>query len=325
MTAHPLHATPGSAHGVALLAVPAVAELAAPDSYMARNSRSFHFAAAFMRRAERERTARVYAWCRFVDDLADATGDPALAEAQLDTWLECSRAAYDGRPSGMPLIDQVMAEMAERGVPFAYPSHLAHGVRSDLRFVAHRDLDELRLYAYRVAGVVGQWLCELHGLRDPWMLERAAALGQAMQLTNIVRDVGEDWDHGRLYIPQALLERHGLSASDIGALRQGLRPLGDNYRNLLEELMSVATREYVAAREAIPHLPAGFRRAVAVAAAVYEGIHDAVRRNGYDNLRRRALTTTARKVVRAAGALWSLGPGSAPRWAFVRRADDWQR
>jgi len=119
MTAHPLHATPGSAHGVALLAVPAVAELAAPDSYMARNSRSFHFAAAFMRRAERERTARVYAWCRFVDDLADATGDPALAEAQLDTWLECSRAAYDGRPSGMPLIDQVMAEMAERGVPQA--------------------------------------------------------------------------------------------------------------------------------------------------------------------------------------------------------------
>jgi len=95
MTAHPLHATLGSAHGVAFLAVPAVAELAAPDSYMARNSRSFHFAAAFMRRAERERTARVYAWCRFVDDLADATGDPALAEAQLDTWLECSRAAYD--------------------------------------------------------------------------------------------------------------------------------------------------------------------------------------------------------------------------------------
>jgi phytoene synthase len=156
-----------------------------------------------------------------------------------------------------------------------------------------------------------------------WSARRRSA--RRCSSPNIVRDVGEDWDHGRLYIPQALLERHGLSASDIGALRQGLRPLDDNYRNLLEELMSVATREYVAAREAIPHLPAGFRRAVAVAAAVYEGIHDAVRRNGYDNLRRRALTTTARKVVRAAGALWSLGPGSAPRWAFVRRADDWQR
>jgi phytoene synthase len=283
---------------------------------MARNSRSFHFAAAFMRRAERERTARVYAWCRFIDDLADAAGDPVVAEARLDAWLECSRAAYEGQPSGIPLIDHAMGEMAERGVPFAYPSHLAHGVRSDLRFVAHGDLDELLLYAYRVAGVVGQWLSELHGVRDPWMLERAAALGRAMQLTNIVRDVGEDWDYGRLYIPGALLERHGLSASDIGALRHGLRPLDDDYRNVLEDLMSVATREYVTAREAIPHLPAGFRRAVAVAAAVYEGIHDAVRRNGYDNLRRRAVTTTARKVVRAAGALWWLGSGSAPRWSF---------
>lgn len=316
MTAHPLHAATGAAQGISLLEVPAVAELSAPDSYMARNSRSFHFAAAFMRRAERERTARVYAWCRFIDDLADATGDPAVAEARLDRWLECSQAAYDGQPSGIPLIDRVMGEMAERGVPFIYPSHLAHGVRSDLRFVAHRDLDELLLYAYRVAGVVGQWLSELHGVRDPWMLGRAAALGQAMQLTNIVRDVGEDWDHGRLYIPRVLLERHGLSASDIGALRQGLRPIDDDYRNLLEDLMSVATREYVVAREAIPHLPAGFRHAVAVAAAVYEGIHDAVRRNGYDNLRRRAVTTTARKVVRAAGAFWSLGVGSAPRWSF---------
>jgi phytoene synthase len=316
MITHPLNAAASGAHELGLLEMPAVAELAAPDAYMARNSRSFHFAAAFMRRAERERTARVYAWCRFIDDLADTTGNPTVAEAQLDAWLERSQAAYDGRSSGVPLIDRVMREMAERGVPFAYALHLAHGVRSDLRFVAHRDLDELLRYAYRVAGVVGQWLSELHGVRDPWMLERAAALGQAMQLTNIVRDVGEDWDHGRLYIPRVLLERHGLSVSDIGALRQGLRPLDDDYRNLLEELMSVATREYVAAREAIPHLPAGFRRAVAVAAAVYEGIHDAVRRNGYDNLRRRAATTTARKVARAAGALWSLRAGPVPRWSL---------
>jgi phytoene synthase len=316
MSTHPLNAAANGAHDVALLEMPAVAELTAPNSYMGRNSRSFHFAAAFMRRAERERTARVYAWCRFTDDVADATGDPAVAEAQLDSWLACSRAAYDGQSSGIPLIDRVMGDMAERGVPFAYPSQLVHGVRSDLRFVTHRDLDGLLIYAYRVAGVVGQWLSELHGVRDPWMLERAAALGQAMQLTNIVRDVGEDWDHRRLYIPLELLERHGLSASDIGAMRHRLRPLDDAYRNLLEELMGVAARKYAEAREAIPHLPAGFRRAVAVAAVVYEGIHDAVRRNGYDNLRHRAATTMAWKVVRAAGTLWSLGAGAAPSWSL---------
>ena len=318
MTAHPLHDAAGAAQQAPLLEVPDIAGLSAPQSYMARNSRSFHFAAAFMPRAERERIARVYAWCRFVDDLADATGDPIVAEARLDTWLECSHAAYRGDSSGIPLIDQVMGEMADGGVPFTYAAQLALGVRSDLRFVPHRDLDELLVYAHRVAGVVGQWLSELHDVRDPWMLERAAALGQAMQLTNIVRDVGEDWDHGRLYIPCSLLQRHGLAATDIAALRQGLRPVDDDYRNLLEELMSVAMRGYGLAREAIPYLPTGFRRAIAVAAAVYEGIHDEVRRNGYDNLQRRAVTTTARKVVRAAGALWSLGAGSAPRWSMGR-------
>jgi len=313
MTAHSLQFVPFGEREVRLLELPAVGALAMPGSYMARNSRSFHFAAAVLPCHERERITRVYAWCRFIDDVADATGDEAVAEARLDEWLERSRAAYHGYSSGIPLVDRAMDDMRKGGVPFTYPLQLARGVRSDLRFVAYRDVEELLVYAYRVAGVVGQWLTELHGARDPWILERAAALGQAMQLTNIVRDVGEDWDRGRVYLPSELLDRYGLSAQEISAMRLGLRPIDDAYRNLIEELMSVATRKYVAAREAIPHLPAAFRRAVAVAAAVYQGIHDAVRRNGYDNLRHRAVTTPTRKVLLAAHALWSLRRGRGHR------------
>jgi len=300
-----------------LLAHPAIRELATPGAYMSRNSRSFRFALGLMRGPERNRVARVYAWCRFTDDLVDrAPGNLREAEARLDAWLDCARAAYRGQPSGIELVDRVMGEMAERGIPFAYASELALGVRGDLRFVQYRDFDDLRVYTYRVAGVVGQWLTELHGVRDPWMLERAAALGHAMQMTNIVRDVGEDWDQGRVYTPRTALARHGLTAADVGAMRRGERELDASYCRLVEELMAIAERDYQAAREAVPHLPPVFRRAVAVAAAVYEGIHAAVRRNAYDNVGRRAVTTTTRKLMLATGALWSASRTPALRAAL---------
>jgi phytoene synthase len=285
---------------------------------MARHSRSFRFAAGLLRGAQRERIARVYAWCRFTDDLADrAAGNVRDAEARLDAWIDCARMAYGGQRSGIDLVDRVMGEMAERGIPFVYASELALGVRSDLRFVQYRDLDALRIYTYRVAAVVGLWLTELHGVRDPWMLERAAALGHAMQLTNILRDVGEDWDQGRVYIPHVSLSARGLTVSDIGAMRRGAKMVDDAYRGLMEELMAIAVRDYQHAREAIPYLPAEFRRSVAVAAAVYEGIHAAIRRNGYDNLRRRAVTSTGNKVALAASALWSIGRHAATRAAAL--------
>ena len=299
------------------LAVPGIHELTSPDAYMARHSRSFRFAATLLRGAERERITRVYAWCRVTDDLVDRAGNIRHAEAHLDAWLDCSREAYFGRPSGIELVDRVMGEMAERTIPFAYASELATGVRSDLRFVRYDHLADLRVYTYRVAGVIGRWLTELHDVRDPWMLERAAALGHAMQLTNILRDVGEDWDHGRLYIPQDMLARHGLSTWDIGAMRRGVRSVDGAYRRLVEELIGIATDDYRAAYEAIPYLPAAFRRSVAVAAAVYEGIMDAIRRNGHDNLTRRAVTTTTTKLALAAGALWSVGRVSATRAAVL--------
>ena len=233
-----LRALPGD-----LRALPALRELATPASYMARHARSFRFAALLLRGAERDRVARVYAWCRFTDDLVDAAaGGDASAEANLDAWLACARGAYAGHACGIALVDRVMTEMAERGIPFAYAAELVAGVRSDLRFAPYPDAAALRVYTHRVAGVVGRWLTELHGVRDPWMLERAAALGHAMQLTNILRDVGEDWDQGRVYIPLAILADHGLAPEDIGALRRGERRVDAAYRGLLEALMAVASR-----------------------------------------------------------------------------------
>jgi phytoene synthase len=295
-------------HGAALRVlreVPALRELAEPYAYLGRHSRSFRFAAALLRGADRERVARVYAWCRFTDDLVDIPSASMYQTAQrLDAWLACSRMAYDGRPCGVPLVDRVMGDMAERDIPFAYAEDLATGVRSDMTFSLIEDVAALQLYSHRVAGVVGCWLTELHGVRDSWMLERASALGAAMQVTNILRDVGEDWDRGRVYLPLTMMHRHGLVPHDIGAMRRGIRPLDAAYRRLIEELMRMAEDGYDAGREAMPMLPVHFRHSVAVAAAVYEGIHDVIRRNGYDNVHRRAVTSTGNKVALAASALW---------------------
>jgi phytoene synthase len=289
--------------------LPALAGLANPESYLATHSRSFRFAASMMARQDRARVARVYAWCRYTDNLVDGDVSAELAECRLDAWLELSRQAYDGRDCGVDLVNRVMGEMADRDIPFAYPRDLVRAMRSDLHFATPVDTDALRVYTYRAAGVVGRWLTELHGVHDSWMLDRATALGQAMQLTNILRDVGEDLERGRMYLPLTELAHHGLTVRDIQSLQAGTRRVDARYRALMEELMDIADADYASASAAIPRLPAEFRRAAAVASAIYQGIHDAIRRNGYDNLHRRAYTTRSRKVLLAAGAVLAIARG----------------
>jgi phytoene synthase len=289
-----------------MTALPALEGLSNPKAYLAAHSRSFRFAAATMGSADRARIARVYAWCRYSDNIVDAGVSVDVAERRLDTWLHASRVAYGGGDSGIELVNRVMGEMAERNIPFAYAHDLVRAMRSDLHFSAFENLDALRVYTYRAAGVVGRWLTELHGVTDEWMLSRATALGRAMQLTNILRDVGEDLQRGRLYLPASELRARGLSADDIDAMLRGDRPIDSAYRDLTEALIEAADADYRLADEAIPHLPAGFRRASAVASAVYRGIHREIRRNGYDNIRRRAYTSQSRKLVLAGGAFLSL-------------------
>jgi phytoene synthase len=285
--------------------VPAPAEC---RGYFARNSRSFAFAARFFPAGAAEKVARVYAYCRVTDDLVDrAEGeDAASLDAVLTEWVALSRRAYDGEATGIELLDRAMGETAVAGVPFAYAAELAEGMRMDLRGEPYPTLDALRVYTHRVASVVGLWMTELFGVHDAATLHRAAALGHAMQLTNILRDVGEDLDAGRIYLPADVMRRHGITADALAAMRAGRTPVSAEYAALVGELMREAEAGYALAFAAIPRLPAFFQRPVAVAAHVYRGIHDAIRRNGFDNLRPRARTTAPGKAMLAARALWEL-------------------
>jgi len=269
---------------------------------MQRHGRSFSFAAALLSPSERDRVSAVYAWCRFTDDIVDGAPDASVA-SRLDDWLERSRAAYDGERTGIALLDRVMTMTREAEVPFTYPAELIAGMRMDVRHRPYETWRELRLYRWRVAGTVGMWLTELYGVREPWVLERAAMLGEAMQLTNIIRDVGEDLSRGRLYLPRELMRAHGVSETALHRASAGDGSPGDGWPALVEELIAVAERDYAQAVVALAALPRSFRRTVAVAASVYAGIHEAVRRIGYDTLRRRATTSPAEKLALAARAL----------------------
>ncbi|HEX9109370.1 MAG TPA: phytoene/squalene synthase family protein, partial [Longimicrobiales bacterium] len=290
------------------------------ERYLAEHARSFHFAARLFPAERRRAVAGVYAWCRYTDELVDGSPLPrAELEARLDAWLALSRRAYAGERAGHDLADRVMGQMREAGVPFRYAEDLIDGMRMDVRGEVYETLPDLFRYTYRVASVVGLWLCELFGIRDPWMLERAAALGHGMQLTNIARDVGEDLRRGGVYLPAAWLAAHDLTRGELERMAEA-GTVDERYRALVTRLLEAADEQYRLAAPAIAHLPGFFRRPVAVAAAVYRGIHDTIRANGYDTLSRRAYTTLPQKLRLGTGGLWRARPVRGRAWAYVRVA-----
>lgn len=271
-------------------------------AYLAHNSRSFRFATRFFPGGHDDRVTRVYAWCRFTDDLVDdPAADPLTAASLLDEWMALSRNSYAGSPSGVMFLDTVMADMAGARVPFRYAEELAEGMRMDLRGEKYETLAELERYTYRVASVVGLWISELFDVRDPVVLKKAESMGHAMQLTNILRDVGEDLRAGRCYLPAELLGRYNLTRSQLRAERA---PAG--YSALMEEMMAAAESKYDAGFDGLLDLPRQLRLPVSVAAHVYRGILNEIRAAGYDNLSRRATTSGSKKAVLAAKAMFDL-------------------
>lgn len=267
-------------------------------AYFGRHSKSFRFSAWLFPREQRRAISGVYAFCRFTDDLVDETEvDVDTARERVEAWRHLSRAAYDGARTGIPLLDVVMERMSGNGAPFHYVDDLLTGVSMDLEPLNFETLDDLSVYTYRVASVVGGWITEQFGEHDPDLLDRAYSLGHAMQLTNILRDVGEDWRRDRLYLPRRMLDEYGVGVEMVGRVAQTRESVPAAYGDLMEALMSVADHHYDRAFQAIPELPVWYGRPVAVAARVYQGIHDVIRSNQYDNGQRRAYTSLGTKLT----------------------------
>lgn len=268
--------------------------------YFTRHARTFSLAARLFPRAPARQIEGLYAWCRITDDLVDdpiVPAPPDVLQERLDLWRTLSRAAWDGHRTGIPVLQTVMAEAAASSVDWRYPQALLHAVGLDIIHRPFADWPDLERYTFGVAGAVGGWMTQLFGVHDAETLDRAHAMGHALQLTNIIRDVGEDLTRSRIYLPVALMEAHGFSGVDLDAWRaSGERPPA-NYAAAIEEVMGVAEAWHSYARPGLARLPAPVRLPIAAAAEAYRGIEDEVRRNGYDNLTRRAHTRVGRKVI----------------------------
>jgi phytoene synthase len=281
------------------------APYAACRRILAAHSRSFALAARLLAPRERDRLAAVYAWCREADDAIDLA--PAGAHAAALTRLARELGSiYAGAPQTRPTAAAFQAVVRDCAVPLQYPQALLAGLAMDAAGTRYDTLAELRRYAFCVAGTVGLMACRVFGVTHAAASTHAAHLGIAMQLTNVCRDVAEDWARGRLYVPAELLAvpvRHELEAARGGPLPASARaPLAAAVRRLLRE----AARFYRSADRGIRALPPRARIAVRTARLVYAAIGDTLAARGGAVDGPRALVSGPRKlalVVRALAAL----------------------
>ncbi|GAC1314080.1 MAG: phytoene/squalene synthase family protein [Chloroflexota bacterium] len=276
-------------------------------------ARTFWFAAQFLPADRRAVITQLYAFARAVDDLVDeprpgvAPSDVARTLGAWRDWLDqtsASAASCSAAPDAL-LAATVQPVLHEHGVPAAYLQLLLDGVASDLTRREMGTWLELRTYCVQVASSVGMAMCHLLGSgADPLARDAAIELGIAMQLTNILRDVGGDLDLDRLYIPRDELLAFGYSRKDVLALctrvRAGQGPVDDAFRALMRDQIARAREHYARGLDGVWRLPSACRLAILVAARLYRAILDAIEAADFDVFSRRASTSMTRKLAEAA-------------------------
>jgi 15-cis-phytoene synthase len=289
---------------------------------LAAGSKSFALAARLLPGAQRDRAAVVYAFCRRADDAVDRAPPGQHAGAVVRLRDEVA-ALYRGERGGEPVLDAFAEVARECRIPQHYPSELVAGMEMDARGERYGDLDSLLHYCYRVAGTVGLMMCHVLGLRDERALVPAVHLGLAMQLTNICRDVHEDWLLGRLYLPADMLDAAG--AENLAAELGGERPFPARARRavavVVEQLLARADRYYRSADLGMTALPWRASLAVRTARLVYAAIGDRLAERGFDALAGRAVVPGLTKMAlagRAGAAAVRELPARAARPAWPR-------
>ncbi len=264
-----------------------------------RSSSNFYYAFMLIPAERRQALYAVYAFCRFVDDIADdaTVRDPAVL---LRRWREELERVYGGEPTRP--VSRALADAARRfTIPREYFEEVIAGVEMDLTRKRYQTFDELRLYCYRVASAVGLICIEIFGYTNPGAKVYAEKLGIAFQLTNILRDVREDASRGRIYIPIEDLTRIGVAEEEI---------LGGVYSSNFVRLMEFeANRARDFYREAEAALPAEDRSTLLTAEAmrmIYGALLARIVRSNYRVLDRRLSLSAPRKLY-LVGRAWASG------------------
>ncbi len=287
------------------------------NDILKNNGKSFYFASHVLDRETAERCARLYAFCRYVDDLADESDDESAARVTLAAVID----ALETRRSSDPIIADFIALSEQTGMSIRPAIDLVHGVLEDLDQVLIEDVAGLHNYCYRVAGTVGLLMCGVLGVRDSRAFPFAIDLGIAMQLTNIARDVLEDARAGRRYIP----------ASIIGSVAPAeLVEPGEELRGRIADavcwLLGEADRYYRSGEAGLVFLPPRAALAIRIASRVYHRIGVRLRKRGFAAWEGRTVVSLPEKIavgaraardhrkIRNAGRTLPLHTGLLHRW-----------
>ncbi len=285
----------------------------------ANGSKSFYFATRFFPPDLARAAHAVYWFCRYTDDLVDECQTLDRGRRDLHAWSEALRdATQPGARTSHPVLRTFLHTASEYRIPLQYAFELIEGMRMDLNGTRYANFEELRVFCYRVASVVGLMMCCVIGFEDPRDRERALPhaidLGIGMQLTNILRDVGEDLARNRVYLPTEEMEQFGYSE---GELRAHIR--NEAFHRLMQFQVERARNYYAQGNAGIRMLNARGRFAVKVASDVYREILVRVERSGFDVFDTRAVVRPVQKYwLTARNMAIPMMRHSAGRLAFWR-------
>lgn len=265
-----------------------------PETYVqqkaAASGSSFYYAFLFLPPPRRAAITAFYAFCREVDDVVDEVSDPAIARTKLAWWRAEVTQAFNGRPTH-PVTQALMPCAKQFGIEEDQLQSVIRGCQMDLEQTRYLDFPGLRTYCHLVAGVVGEVSARIFGQAQPETTAYAHKLGLAMQLTNIIRDVGEDAIRGRIYLPVSELQQFDVKAHEILQ-----RKHSDRFVALMQ---FQAQRAHALYDEALAALPAGDRRAQKpglMMASIYRTLLREIESEDFKVLNQRISLTPVRKL-----------------------------
>jgi phytoene synthase len=269
--------------------------LAPSRASIRKHSKSFALASELLGSSLRDEAAAVYAFCRRADDAIDLVPPEAQGAALVGLERELA-SVYSGEALADPILAAFQDVVRRRAIPLEYPAELLRGMAMDATGAEYPDYESLLVYCFRVAGTVGLMMSHVLGVRDPSALRHAAHLGMGMQLTNVCRDVREDWQRGRLYLPDSWLADAGERAlrgrTDADLPRDAREPVA----RVVRELLHSAEGLYRSGDQGLPLLPWRASLAVRTARLVYSDIGRVILERGADPFAPRAVVSTGRKL-----------------------------
>jgi phytoene synthase len=280
------------------------------ETLTAAHSRSFHMASRLLPLEKRRSARALYAFCRVTDDIVDERSnanaeDRSLTRSALEDWRRLSLSPHLHVKD--PVVVAWTDTRARYHIPQTYAEQLIAGVAQDLDRDRYDTFEDLSAYCYSVASTVGLMSMCIIGFEGRPAIPYAVKLGVALQMTNILRDVGEDWRSGRLYLPQEELDAYGLNEEDIAAGR-----VDERWRAFMRFQIERNRQIYAEAWPGIALLDQDGRFSIAAAADLYRGILDDIEAHDYNVFNRRSYVNTLGKLSRLPGIWWRSRTVKAP-------------